>query len=129
MARRPASYARKAGRTLPELRDASSVIEILNQLQRNTGVNLCQSVAVPIRRRLVARKKRSEERENISAVFRDIATTLTKAGKRVKSWPIAVAGFPALEPAIEETFAKGRWHPSRTRSALIPRISTIGASA
>jgi hypothetical protein len=55
---------RKAGRTLSELRDARSVIEILGQLQEKQRGQLRQSAAAPIRRGLVERKKRSEERES-----------------------------------------------------------------
>jgi CHAD domain-containing protein len=68
---------RKAGRTLSELRDASSVIEILNQLQEKYPRQLRQSVVVPIRRGLLDGKKRSEERR-ISRLF---STTSRRTSK------------------------------------------------
>jgi CHAD domain-containing protein len=99
---------RKAGRTLFELRDTGSVIEILKQLRGKYPGELRQPMFAAIRRGLVARKKRLEARENSTTIFRDIAGTLAMASKRGKTWPIPVDGFAALKPGIERAFRKGR---------------------
>lgn len=99
---------RTAGRTLSELRDASSVIEVLDTLQHRYPDKLSRSAVDPIRRGLITSKKRAEQRGDVQATLQDIATKLKSAAKRVKSWPIATDGFAALEPGFAITFRKGR---------------------
>jgi CHAD domain-containing protein len=98
---------RKAGRTLSELRDASSVIEILDKLQEKFTDKLHPSAVDPIRRGLMAKKKRAEESQ-VPASLRKIVTTIKAAVKRVKTWPISADRFPAIEPGLEMTLRRGR---------------------
>lgn len=97
-----------AGRKLSELRDASSVIESLEKLQQGYPNELRRPVFDSVRRGLLTRKREREQREDVAAVLRKIATELKAAGKRAKRWPLATEGFPALESGLEKMFRKSR---------------------
>jgi len=99
---------RDAGRKLSELRDANSVIESLQNLQKGYPHELRRPVFDAIHRGLFARKRERETREDVTKVLHKIATELKASGKRAKTWPLATDGFPALESGLERTFRKSR---------------------
>lgn len=106
---------RDAGRKLSELRDATSVIEILEKLQQGYPDELRRPLYDSVRRGLLKRKREREQREDAAAVLRKVATGLKTAGKRAKRWPLATDGFPALEAGLEKMYRKSRAAFSRAQ--------------
>ena len=99
---------RDVGRTLSELRDAGSVIEILGKLQEKYPARIERSAANPIRRVLLQKKEEGEKRANLTEMLHDAAVKLRAMGKRVRRWPIGADGFAAIEDGFETTLRSGR---------------------
>ena len=92
---------RHVGRKLSEIRDASALIGALEHLDKG-------SVADAVRRALVARKARIEEEKNVAELFPQLAKTLGKIRREIKSWKLRNHGFDAIESGIEETYRSGQ---------------------
>jgi CHAD domain-containing protein len=97
-----------AGRKISAFRDAGAILEVFDQLKKNSGDEWRPRELDPIRRKLVERKKRAEADTDIDESLRSVGDSLCKAGKRVKRWPLQTDGFPAIESGLENVFRSGR---------------------
>lgn len=99
---------RDVGRRLSEFRDAGAMLETFDALLEKYHGELGKHTLASIRTGLVARKEQREKQAKIERALSAMAGALGRAGKRVKTWPLAADGFPAIAPGLEETFREGR---------------------
>lgn len=99
---------RKIGRTLSEFRDAGAIIETFDSLREKYRDQLRGHSLLSIRRGLLASKHDTETGAKLDGILARTSATLARAAKRVKLWPLAEDGFPAIAPGMAQTFRKGR---------------------
>jgi CHAD domain-containing protein len=99
---------RDVGRKLSEFRDAGAMLEAFDAMLEKYRGDLGKHTLASIRTGLAARKEQSEQQAKIEQALARIAGGLVRAGKRVKTWPLAADGFAAIAPGLEETFREGR---------------------
>jgi hypothetical protein len=85
---------RRLGRTLSASRDASAVLELLEELRQECPQRLC----APIRRRLM------DGTPDLNAVIRKTSAALKRIGK---IWPVQGDGFAAIEGGWRRTYRQG----------------------
>ncbi len=108
-----------AGRKLSQLRDATVMLDVFDNLIRKYPGELSVRSAATIRRRLAARKKRIDREAKTSRLVEDVRAILKACGKRAEKWPLRRDGFPAVASGIETTYRRAseamkvaREHPS-----------------
>jgi CHAD domain-containing protein len=118
--REESSLLRDAGRKLSQFRDASAIIEILDDLKQKSRDELNAGTFDRIGRELLARKEQAEKQGDIQKVLADIAASLRAASKRVEAWPLQTDGFPAIAPGLLQTFRRGRRALARVQDCPRP---------
>jgi CHAD domain-containing protein len=106
---------RDVGRRLSEFRDAGAMLETFDALLEKCSGELAKHTLASIRTGLAARKEQVEKQAKIERALSSMAGALGRAGKRVKTWPLAADGFAAIAPGLEETFREGRKALARVR--------------
>lgn len=99
---------RQVGRQLSELRDAGAVIEIFDKLKQKYPDEFQNGSFDLVRQALLEAKTRSENGKALRALLRRLAKPLNEMADRVKTWPVRVDGFPAMETGLRQTFRRGR---------------------
>jgi CHAD domain-containing protein len=106
---------RDIGRRLSGFRDAGAILETFDALLKKYHGEMRRHTLASIGAGLAARKQQAEKRAKIEQALNRIAGVLSKAGKRVDTWPLAADGFTAIAPGLEETFREGRKAMARVR--------------
>lgn len=99
---------RRCSGKLSEIRDAAAQIETIDSLRKKAAREPGAAAFSPIRRALVARRKKFEEAAEAGGVFPGVASALRTVARRVKGWPLQTDGFAALAPGIKRAFRRGR---------------------
>ena len=98
---------REAGRSLSEFRDAVAIIDTFDDLREKYRKDLGRHNLDSVRRALLLHKARSERRNNVKEVLREISTTLARCARRTAKWPLAADGFDALAAGLQDTYRQG----------------------
>ncbi len=92
---------------LSELRDAVAIIGTFDDLKKQHAKEHAGRLR-SIRAGLLKKRAESVQPEEVKSVLDDAASTLTKAGKAVKTWPLETDGYAAIEPGFERIYRAGR---------------------
>ena len=98
---------RDIARRLSNFRDAFAIIETFDDL-KNKFKSETRNRLRSVRLGLTKRRSQSAREEDVGIVIVEAASALRRAAKRVKTWPLRVDGFAAIDPGLEETFRAGR---------------------
>ncbi|MGD0666225.1 MAG: CHAD domain-containing protein [Bryobacteraceae bacterium] len=89
-------------------RDATVMIETLDQLRdRGTDDRAGRALAV-IRRGLLENKRRHQRGDRMTSAMRRVADALLAASSRVDRWRLVMDGPVALAPGLETAYRRGR---------------------
>jgi CHAD domain-containing protein len=105
--RRENECFRDAGRELSSLRDATVLIETLDELAERDPERVPPDVYGGLRQALEARS-RGDGAGAAEGAKRAAIATLESARGRVEDWPLERDGFAALAPGLERVYAQGR---------------------
>jgi CHAD domain-containing protein len=100
---------RDAGRRLSGVRDASVLIETLDELEKRAGDDLPAGVAARLRRRL-ARERRDalDALQGDDALLAATVADIEEARTRTAAWTFETQGFDALESGLDRMYRRGR---------------------
>ncbi len=108
-----------AGRKLSQVRDATVMLEVFDNLIRKYPGELNERRAATIRSRLAARRKRIEREAKTGRLLEDVSAILKACRKRAEKWRLRRDGFPAVASGVETTYRRAgaamivaREHPS-----------------
>lgn len=92
---------------LSEFRDAFAMIATFDDLKK-TYENEHDGQLASVRAGLVKRHRQAGREEDVAFVLKEAASSLSKASKRVKSWPLRTDGYAAIGPGLRQTYRAGR---------------------
>ena len=99
---------RSASLRLSELRNATAIIEVFDDLREKYRDELGRQTGTRIRQALVKRKHRVDREAHVEEAMSWVAATLQAVGKRVKAWPLEADGFEAIRPGLKTAFRRAR---------------------
>jgi CHAD domain-containing protein len=107
--RRENKTFRDAGRSLSEVRDATVLVDRLDDLvvhfgRRRKANNLIQLRRALLKRRREARAKITGKRKGISSIVQDVKD----ARKRIDQWPLEGRGWKAIEAGLLRVYEDGK---------------------
>lgn len=103
------AFFRDEGRRISDLRDATSVIETLDDLYDRYSDQLYQKTFDGYRDHLVLRRKKmATENPEVSGVLKSIGDRLQKKYAEIDSWKMTIETFAELAPGIERVYKRGR---------------------
>jgi CHAD domain-containing protein len=115
--RRENAAFRDIGQRLSGVRDASVLIETLDELEKVSGDDLPRGATATLRERLDDERKQAlESLRADDAVVAAVVADLEKARTRTAAWMFEVQGFEALEPGLRRTYRRGRKAMRRARA-------------
>ena len=98
----------QVGRKLSEIRDATAIIEVFDELLEKHQEGLQKSAGAAIRRGLQASKVETERRAGIGNAVKSATAALRSIDKRVERWPLKNDGFAAIAGGLEKRYRNGR---------------------
>jgi CHAD domain-containing protein len=107
--RRENSAFRDAGRRLSGVRDASVLIETLDELEKASGADLPKGASARLRARLEDERKRAlDSLQRDDALVEAVIADIEQAHMRTAAWTFETAGFDALAPGLRRIYRRGR---------------------
>lgn len=100
---------------LSQFRDAFAIIETFDDLKAKYKSEAAPTRLRSVRAGLTKRRNETGREEDVGIVVSAAATSLRRASKRVKRWPLEGDGFDAIAPGLEETYRNGRKALARAR--------------
>jgi CHAD domain-containing protein len=98
---------RDIARRLSDFRDAFAMIATFDDLEKTNRKGRGGQLA-SVRAGLLTRRRQSSREEDVALVLNEAASSLRKASKRVKSWPLQTDGYAAISPGLQQTYRAGR---------------------
>jgi CHAD domain-containing protein len=99
---------RDIGRQLSQIRDATALLEIFEDVLRERKQALDGNRFAALRRGLKREKQKTDEQLDIEKVIQRASGTLHSAARRLKTWPLHDGGFGAIESGLKQTYRDGR---------------------
>jgi CHAD domain-containing protein len=99
---------RELAHKLSDIRDATAIIEVFDDLIEAHKDNLQKDAFVSIRRGLEKSKRETEQALRLDQLVRNALSTLRAAEKRIGKWPLKNDGFTAVSAGIEKRYRRGR---------------------
>jgi CHAD domain-containing protein len=100
---------RDTGRRLAWVRDASVLIETLDDLEQAAGRELPSGATAGLRKRLEAERKEAlQSLKEDDVVIDAVLDELEDARTRTATWTLDTDGFSALEPGLRRIYRRGR---------------------
>jgi CHAD domain-containing protein len=99
---------RELGDHLSELRDAAALLEVFNQVAKQSAGTLDKKSISAIRSGLQKEKRSTEQRLDAGKVIKDATATFRSLAPRAKSWPLNQNGFRAIDSGLKSTYRQGR---------------------
>jgi CHAD domain-containing protein len=112
--KRENAHLRDVAARLSQFRDAFVIIETFDDLKQKFASGAPARFG-SVRTGLAKRRAESGREEDVGIVLNSAATSLRRASKRVKRWPLAGDGFDAIAPGLEKTYRDGRRALARAR--------------
>jgi CHAD domain-containing protein len=107
--RRENTAFRNIGRRLSGVRDASVLIETLDELEKVSGDDLPRRATAALRERLEHERRRAlESLRADDAVVAAVVADIEEASTRTAAWTFETEGFEALEPGLRRVYRRGR---------------------
>jgi CHAD domain-containing protein len=107
--RRENTAFRDAGRRLSGVRDASVLIETLDDLEKASGDALPTGATAGLRGRLEDERKRAlDSLQADDALVAAVIADMEQARTRTAAWSFGTEGFDALEPGLRRIYRRGR---------------------
>jgi CHAD domain-containing protein len=107
--RRENAAFRDSGRRLSGVRDASVLIETLDELEELTGDELPRGATAPLRKQLEDEREQALESlrgDDVAAAA--VVADIENARTRTAAWTFETQGFEALEPGLRRIYRRGR---------------------
>ena len=108
------AHLRDVAARLSQFRDAFVIIQTFDDLKEKFASG-APARFQSVRASLAKRRAESGREEDVGIVLSSAATSLRRASKRVKRWPLAGDGFEVLAPGLEKTYRDGRKALARAR--------------
>src|SRR5262249_41582496 len=89
-----------------------AIIATFDDLQKTSRR---KSGLTSIRAGLLKQRRASSREEDVVLVLNEAAAALSKASKRVKTWPLRTDGYDAIRPGLRATYRAGRKALARAR--------------
>ncbi len=99
---------REIANTLSDLRDATAMVEVFNDLLQHRAGELEKSTVLALRQHLLREKHKIEQSFPMSEVFAKVIRALQAARTRLSALPLKEDGWSAIAPGFKRSFAKGR---------------------
>lgn len=93
---------------LSQFRDAFVIVETFDDLKTKYQDKHAALRLRAVRAGLTRRRNEESKEEDVTLVLSTAATSLRRASKRVKRWPLAGDEFDAIAPGLEESYRSGR---------------------
>jgi CHAD domain-containing protein len=107
--RRENTAFRDGGRRLSGVRDASVLIETLDDLEKASGDVLPTGATARLRPRLEDQRKRAlDALQKDDALVAAVIADIERARTRTAAWTFETQGFDALEPGLRRIYRRGR---------------------
>ena len=107
--RRENAAFRDSGRRLSGVRDASVLMETLDELETVSGDDLPCGATAKLRERLENERKQALESLSADdAVVTAVLADIEEARTRTAAWTFETQGFEALEPGLRRIYRRGR---------------------
>ena len=107
--RRENTAFRDAGRRLSGVRDASVLIETLDELERASGSDLPGGGTARLREQLEDERKQAlDSLKADDALVAAVIADIEQARTRTAAWTFELQGFDALEPGLRRIYRRGR---------------------
>lgn len=114
--KRENAHLRDIAARLSQFRDAFVIIETFDDLKGKFADEAPPARLRSTRAGLAKRRTESAREEDVEIVLSSAATSLRRAVKRVKRWPLAGDGFEVIAPGLERTYRGGRRALARARN-------------
>jgi CHAD domain-containing protein len=99
---------RDVGLKLSELRDASALIDTVDNLRHRANGAAPKNLLTSVRRQLNLQKRQLEDQAAAEQLLPGIAAELRKIRQSIRYWPLQTDGFKAIAYGLERTFRDGR---------------------
>src|SRR5437588_4804088 len=107
--RRENAAFRDSGRLLSGVRDASVLIETLDELESVSGDDLARGATAKLHERLEDERKQAFESLSADkAVVAAVLADIEEARTRTAAWTFETGGFEALAPGLRRIYRRGR---------------------
>ena len=115
--KRENAHLRDIAARLSQFRDAFVIIETFDDLMQKYGSEASAARFRSVRAGLAKRRAESGREEDVGIVLSSAATSLRRASRRVKRWPLEGDGFEVIAPGLDRTYRDGRKALARARKA------------
>jgi CHAD domain-containing protein len=99
---------RDTGKQLSDLRDASALVVTLDDLRKQANGSASGAPMSKVRQVLTEHKRNLEEEAGTQKLLPRLASSLVRARRSIRYWPLKTDGFTAIEAGIEKSFRDGK---------------------
>jgi CHAD domain-containing protein len=99
---------RELGHHLSELRDSAALLEVFNQVAKESAGTLEKKSISAIRAGLQKEKRATEQRLDAGKVVKTASAAFRSLAPRARHWPLTHNGFQAIDSGLESTYRLGR---------------------